>query len=356
MTKKYDVVLGIDYGNGLVNIYSSKDGEIYSETLPSSFILKGDYGSQFAFSNDESDLDLYSYNGGEYLWGNDIEKQPVIDTFGHENRYKSIPFITITQLAIAKAVRDLEIQPTDKILVVTGVPTAEKGNKAIEVSLADAIKNSKTGLNKVAINDEEYIYNVEDVMIMPQALSSVFGIYYDEEGMVAESKYEDMKVAVIDIGGGTIDIDIIKNLRRLDVYESMALGFRDVYDGIRKYIKKFEPKANPNDYDLYKIINDNDNIRLNTFAYKPSAIRDSIDFTEEFYRQLDKVTMELHQLIMTKWKAQVDLDEILLVGGSAKFFKDRVKNIVEGFVVPNNCGITNAVGYHNYGKAFVNSL
>lgn len=351
MTKTYDRVLGIDFGNGNINIYASFNGEPYELTLPSSFMYKKDYGEAYGVGG-EIELDEYNLEGQEYLWGKDLEDLEVINTFGHENRYSSKPFKTITQLALARAVRDLEIQPNEKILVVTGVPTKEKGNEKVEKALANAVRYNTVGLNKVAINNVEFIFNVEDVLVMPQALSSVLGFYYALDGSIAEPRFEDMKVAVVDIGGGTIDLEIIHKLRRLKAYDSIPVGFRDVYDMIREEITAFEPTAKINDYKLLKLITDERALQLDRYVYKPSRIRNAIEFTKSFHEGLDYLTVKMHEGIMNTWKNQSDLDMILIVGGSAELFKERLDNVMEGFVIPKDSGMTNARGYHNYGQAY----
>lgn len=358
--KTYDKVIGIDFGNGFVNIVvKDSKGLVFTKTLPSSFVKADTMGQSFGTST--RDLMEFNIEGTVIKWGDDIARLDVIDTYGHENRYRTDMFKIITQLALGYIVRELDIQATDRLLVVTGVPTDESGNAVIEKDIATAIKGNSKGLNKLTkieydengeMVEQDIMYCVEDVLVLPQGLSVVLGRYYNCEGMIENIDYEEMKVAVVDIGGGTIDIELVHELNRLNEHISIREGFRDVYNNIRAKIKESYPNATPNDYELLKIINDEESIRLDKYIYKPSKLKQGVDFTEVYKTSIDSLIMSIQRGLMNKMKSLTDLDEILLVGGSARLFEERLNDVMQGFTIPQDHAIANAVGYFNYGTYY----
>jgi len=356
---KYDRVLGIDLGNGLVKVRSvDKRGKEYSFTQPSAFTYLKNVGESI---NDHSmDLDVYTIDDVQYVWGNDITKvMDIKQTHGHENRYRTEAYKIMSKIILAKMVVDLEIEPTEKILIVTGVPSIETGT-ATETEIANVFLGDNKGIHEVGINDDLRIFKVAHVEVMPQALSTVIGRYLDEEGGVENEDYESMKVAVIDIGGGTIDLDIVHALRRQKGFHSVAKGFRDVYDNMRSVITKKYPSHPVNDYELLDVIEatlKNKSLHKGAakYEYKPSKLRDAVDLTTALHEGVGELALETQQAIMSKWKNQTDLDEILLVGGSAELFIDYIDKIAEGVTIPPNNGNSNVEGYYRYGVYLLES-
>lgn len=351
----YDRVLAIDLGNGLVKVRSvTSQGRDYELTFPSAWAYLKAVGE--SVNNKVMDLDVFTIDDVEYVWGNDIVKvKDIKATYGHENRYRTEAFKIMAKIVMAKAVSDLEIQPHEKILVVTGVPSAETGSER-EDDIAQAFRGEHKGLHEVGVNEEEVVFKVAHVEVMPQALSTVLGRYLDTFGGVGDEDYEEIKVAVIDIGGGTTDLDIVHALRRQKAYHSLPKGFRDVYDNIRSEINKKYPSHQVSDFKLLNVLDETAEegrrSRIGTklkYEYKPSKLKEAVDFTKALEDGIRELSVDIQQAIMSKWKDQTDLDEILLVGGSAELFKEHIDEIVEGITIPANSGNSNVEGYYRYG-------
>lgn len=340
--KAYDKIVGIDLGNGMVKVRTvDSKNRPYHLVLPSAWAYKKDAGINVhskTLSVDEFEIDDITY-----LWGDDVaEISAIKDTYGHDNRYKTEAFRIMAKIVMAKIVADTGIKPTDKIMVVTGVPSGES-NTARENEIREAFIGDTKGLHEVSVNGEEQIFKVAYVEVQSQAVASVLGRYLDEDGYVADEEYEHMKVAVIDIGAGTTDLDIVDGLRRQPEYLSVQKGFRDVYDSIRADIRKVYPSHSVTDYELLKAMD-----RGKT-EYKPSKIKSSVDFEKAMNDGIMEVVVDVQQAIMSKWKNQTDLDEILLVGGGANLFEEKLSNVVEGLTIPENFSTSNVEGYYRYG-------
>ena len=273
--------------------------------------------------------------------GHDIDKVGNIkETYGHQNRYKTEAYKIMAKIALAKVVSDLKINPNEKIYLVTGVPSGETGT-ACEQDIEKAFMGDNNGFHEVAVNLDEHMFKVGHVEIMSQPVATVIGRFLDEEGYIGDDEYSDLKVGVIDIGGGTTDLDIVDKLQRQKEFHSVPKGFTDVYNSIRKTIHKEYPSNVVSDYRLINC--------LETKKYKPSKIYDEVDFSGAMSAGIQEVTVDVQQAIVSKWKDQVDLDEILLIGASARLFEQGLSNVVSGLTIPQNHHISNVEGYFRWG-------
>lgn len=363
--KKWDRVIGIDFGNGLIKVVSiMANGEKYILTIPSVYALKSSIGT----SMNEASLDLntYSFDGREYVWGEDIVKiEDIVSTYGHGTaRYKADAFKIMTKIVMARVAWDLGIQPTEKICIITGVPSNQTDTEA-EQYIYNAIMDSN-GLHKVDVKDNtdnggEVLFQVDHVEITSQPVATVLGRYLDEEGNVGDEQYENMKVAVIDIGAGTTDFDIIDSLRRLGhLKHSIKNGFRDVYSEMRTVIvNKFG--SDVTDHKLLKTVIQKPvkvmirGVEHNAYEYSPSLREEKIDLTKQVNDGIHIVSVAVQQAINEKWKTQSDLDEVLVVGSGVKTFEGKINEIIDGITIPINHGTSPAEGYFRYG-VYLNNL
>lgn len=347
--KKPAKVLGIDLGNGMVTIRAvDKKGKPYILTLPSCYAYKRNVGD--SVQGEGLELDTYVIDGEEYVWGKDISEIKKLELArGYENRYKSEAYKVMVKIALAKVVNDLGITATDDIFVVTGVPSDEANNIKIEndIQLAFFGGEGTGGLHEVTVNGVLHRFLVKEVDVLSQPLATVIGRYLDENGYVNEEikkigvNYEEWKVVVIDIGAGTTDIDIIDHLRRLSTHVSIPRGFSDVYESIRTEIKRHYPSHEVSDYKLLKL--------LDVKKYKPSRLKEEVDFTDAFNKGINEVLSSIQQAILGLLKDMTDLDEVLLVGASANHFEDKISNIMYGIEIPENHPTSNAEGYFRWG-------
>ena len=338
-------VIGIEVGNGMVKIRSldAKTGLVYLEVLPSAWAYAKDVAKN-SVSDESLQLDVYTIDGVEYVWGKDIgEVDNYKLTYGHENRYRTEQFKIMAKIAMARAVRDLDIHPNEKLLISTNIPSGESTNVEKEEEIISAFMGEVEGFHEVTVNEDEYTFKVFKVEVLSQALATVVGRYLDAQGYVGDEEYENLKVGVIDIGNGTTDLDVIYKLRRLNIFKSIPKGFKDVYTSIGKEINKKYPSHEVKDLKLLKQIKDKD------FSYVTGRLRDPIDISKPYKLGLDELVVDIQSSVMTQWKDQSDFDEILLVGASAPSFEEMLKNVVTGLTIPKNYETSNVEGCYRWG-------
>lgn len=356
---KYDRVIGIDLGNGIVKIRSVyKDGKKYRLAIPSVYAFQDEVGEDVHNKKLES---LRTYNLGnatDYVWGEDIkELKRVITTTGQEGRYVSLNFNVMAKIAMARVVEDLGILPTEKILIVTGVPSDET-NTMCEEQIAKAFKgeDETQGIHVVTVTsggeEKELIFKVSHVEVMGQAVSAVINRYLDDEGYVLDEDYENMKVAVVDIGAGTTDLDIVDCLRRYGTYKSVPSGFTEIYRYMDKAIKVEYPQHEVPDHILKDCLKDKKYSPTKAKG-KNSERRKAVDLEEAYEQGLTKLLTKIQQGIIKVWSDQTDIDEMLLIGASADDFKEKLEHLISGITVPENPEYANADGYFKSGMNIV---
>lgn len=340
-SKRFDRVVAIDVGNGMVKMRGlDNKGNVYIKVLPCAWAYKRDVGEKI--SDKELNLDTFYIGNSEYVWGEDISEldDKVKTASGHDGRYKSDPYKIMVQIAMAKIVHDLDIQPTEKIYLVTGVPSIETGTER-ENDIQLAFLGEKGGLHEIDVNESEHLFRISHVEVMSQPIATVIGRYLDEDGYVYDEDYEEIKVAVIDIGGGTTDIDIVDRLQRQKGYTSVPRGFSDVYASIREVIQHKHPSHGVSDFELFECLGDR--------IYRPNKRAEPIDFSEALESGIEEVVVDVQTAILKHWKDQTGIDEILLIGGSAKEFEDKLSNVVTGLTIPENHDVSNVEGYYRWG-------
>ncbi|MFA2694765.1 plasmid segregation protein ParM [Bacillus mycoides] len=324
-------VLVIDHGNGNVKMRS----EVSKSVLPSLLAFKRDVGDSFS-SKKELELKTYEIDGEQYVWGEDITKvKDVFATFGFQNRYNEPLYKALTSIALADLAQKSKIQATDDVIVITGVPSNEIGTEA-----ANQLKEAFEGLHIVKINGKTVKVNIEEVVILPQPIGTVMGQYLTEDGYVANEKYEDIRVGVIDIGTGTTDLDSISGLRRENEFKSVEAGMKHVYQMIADYINSKNSNAKVEYYHVEPF--------FESGKYKISE-RHIIDFEEEKKKAIFKVSELIKQGIKNAWGTFDRFDEIIVTGGGAELFANDIQNLVGSVKISNKPQQANADGFFKYG-------
>lgn len=325
--------MAIDLGNGFVKLRAfTKDGKRYELILPSTWAFLDDVGiNTFGEGAGVGDIkvDRYTIGDSEYAWGEDVYKLDNNPTYGIENRYKSEAFMVMARIAMARVVRDCEISLDEEIILTTGLPSGES-NTELEQDIRKAFLGEDNGYHDIEINDESYRFHIAHIEVLGQAMSAVVDRYLDDAGYVRDEDYEEIKVGVISIGAGTIDLDVVDALRRQGSNVSTNKGFSDVYKAIRTSIRVDYPThaSSISDYELVHL--------LEKRKYSPSRRKKEVDFGDAMDNELNKLVVAMQTAISRAWKDLSSMDEVLMTGASAKVFEDAMDNFIEGITIPEN--------------------
>jgi len=366
--KKIDRVVAIDLGNGLTNIRTVyPDGSPYELTLPSAFAKTESIGISFDGAGEKYNVSQFVVDGGNYVWGEDVYKiKGLIHTASsHEERYEMSNYRTFIEIVLGKIAKDVDIQPTEQILISTGVPSNQTKPSTVEAIKNAFFGTSKEykGLHRITVDGQVYTINVAEVIVTSQPLATVLAHYLNEKGKVINKSLASKRIAIIDIGGGTTDLDTLVRFNRQENFRSIPVGFRQVYRAIRDEIRRQNDgkEVDVNDYELLNIIQNaeakaNEEGTEPVYTYKISDKKAPIDFTDTYLRALKELGMIINMHISEQWAEDFDnFDYVYLVGGSAKRLAPFIE-ILKNPDFPRDPGKSNAEGYYNFGVAKMNEL
>lgn len=325
------IAIGIDHGNGKLKARST---EVKSYIVPSAVALESNVGDDFM--GKELDLQHGKVSGDEdtYVWGAPVKSVAKYSlTMGHQDRLANESYKILTELALgALAGKEEQVDA----VVVTGVPSNQ-----IKTKEAANLKAFLQGTHLVKVDSREIIIRVKDVFVLPQPVGTIMSLYLDSEGFVKQESYETEKIAVIDIGNGTTDLDYIQGLKRQDEFLSIPTGMYDVYNYIARKINEEEPNAGAR----AEIVEE----YFASAAYKVSK-RKVIPFEDIKEKAIQEIGTELKNRISQHWKFWDRFDEIILTGGGAHVFADTIRQLIPDVKVMKEPQFRNADGFYRYAQ------
>ncbi|HLO12796.1 MAG TPA: plasmid segregation protein ParM [Pseudoneobacillus sp.] len=329
MAQMVEHVVGLDHGNGWVKVWGARKCLVF----PSYIADLEKVGTTY---NDVADLKLNEYTDAEYkketyVWGEDVKQvQGAISTYSQNNRYANKFYQLVSLFAIYEALGTGK--KFDNVLVVTGVPTDEKGTPAEQELIESLIGTHIINGKKIEI---------VEVVVLPQPLGTVMSLYLDNDGYIKDSKYQTAKIGIIDVGTGTTDLDVIYSLRRQDSHKSITYGMMDIFTNVATYLKK---KA----VSIISIPKIEEGWKLG--VYKESE-RHVTSFGEYKRKAVEDVFKYISEGISLLWKNLKIFDILILTGGGAMTFKSHFDKYIDDiYDIPEKPQTANVEGFYNYGK------
>jgi plasmid segregation protein ParM len=329
---KQPIVVGLDHGNGWVKAKSDSNMVI----LPSYMARKDSLGEDL--TGGKLDINVFKSTAAKsesYIWGKDIVKaERPLSTYGSQDRYKQKYYQLLNEFTLASLIDE---DVANDVWVVTGVPSQEKGTH-----LEEQLKESLMGAHLVNKDGKDIIVKVSKVVVIPQPVGTVMSQYLDEEGAVENDQYEELSVAIIDVGTGTTDLDHVKELRRQeDDSESISIGMFDVYKKIASHINKVNTSANATPQKV--------EAQFESDSYAISK-RSKVDITQIKEEALENVAMDIKNAITQRWRTWDRFDEIIVTGGGASALGKKLKELIEDATPIKSSQLANADGFYRYGK------
>lgn len=292
--------IGVDLGN--CNIKTSKG------IIVPSLITKGENylistGYQITFNNE-----VFIIGEGDYDTNLDkIEKENLL------------PMLT---LALGLSTKEQVIR------IVLGLPINQYRSK--KDNMLEVIEDNKI-LNFILNGEERTIY-IEDAAIFPEGVATYYSLDIEKRKALV-----DKDLIVLDIGGRTTDIALLKAGKKRSVAKSISLdvGMINIYNDLINEINS--------QYTLALNIEDAENIIKN--GLEVDGERKDTGFIKNIIRNnIERVFKELNI------SYPVRTSPILVTGGGGKsFFKSIKKRYPSAVLVEDNL-FSNAIGYKKVGE------
>lgn len=343
-------IFSLDLGNMQTKIKSSKTEKV----LPSRFIDYDDLGDQStSLYGSKADVNKYEVSFDNlfcYAWGTDLYKvhhRNFIDTIKFEGRYNTNEFRLLASFAIGELAKDFE-EAKDGLIevkIVTGVPTNDF-NKASVKSIIDVLKAD----HNITINGERLNIRVNEVLVLPQPVGTVYNEMLDGEGYLKNETLQDEHITVVDCGGGTLLIDTLTNMNLSDSGRiQQDFGAFRIYENIVNLCIK-EQILGISSLKVEEILRNNTN-NEDGYYYKPNK-NESINITKIVEKAKIKYTRELLNIINSTLKGTSTIDTLLFTGGGANLIdREQVLNSFKHAIFIDNSEYANANGFYKYGLA-----
>lgn len=292
--------IGVDLGN--CNIKTSKG------VIVPSLITKGENylistGYQIAFNNE-----VFIIGEGDY--------DTNLDKISKEN------LLPMLCLAVGLSTKE------EFIRIVLGLPINQyrsKKDKMIEVIQENRVLNFK-------LNGEERTVYIEDAAVFPEGVATYYSLDVDKRKSLL-----DKDLIVLDIGGRTTDIALLKSGKKRSVAKSTSIdvGMINIYNDLINEINSL--------YTLGLNIEDAENIIKN--GLEVDGEKKDTTFIKNIIRNnIEKVFKELNI------SYPVRTSPMLVTGGGGRsFFKSIKKRYPSAQIIEDNL-FSNAIGYKKVGE------
>ncbi|MBM7592232.1 hypothetical protein [Brevibacillus fulvus] len=303
----------------------------------------------------ERDIPLYEVEGDPQQWVigyQDVDrvKAAPLLVAGREGlvRYSQPMYSTYSKIGLAKAIGD---QRPARVLVVTSTPARDSLDKKIVEALDKIFRD----VHKLKINDERVIINVTNYETMSETEASLYDVYLNDEGFVADASVENQDIIVINAGYGTTDISRYNELEYIPLdRETIKVSYLDVIQRLKDWLTEQIGK----EITVQEVTRQLDE-QIASETKKFVFVGEEIPGFDDIYKKtvkavFDDLFAELQILI-----PDPDLfNRVRVVGGAAvdsiwgQYFKKWSKRVE----IPEDPQFSSARGMYRYGKYLANEL
>lgn len=339
-------LFAMDLGNRQVKLKSEKGEKI----LPSYFVDAEEYGKRDVLTLKGSDKKTSDYIVDRdpdftYVWGEElnISGKHLTDTIRFDNRYDSLEFRLLADLALTELSRDF-IESSSGILdvaVVTGVPTDDYEKDDVIENITRTLK----GVHSATIDGKLHAVRVKDVYVLMQPTGTAINAMVDDMGdVIDDTDIEDGYVGVVDCGGGTLIIDAFDEMN-LDTKNRVQLkdGAYSLYTAIRNRIKEYAIS----EHEVERVVRTGNAQEI--YTWSPNGRR-TLDLTDTVMRERKRYTRKVIQSIKTTYKDMSRMKTIFITGGGANLLiQDDVESALPIARFVKNSETANVNGFYKYG-------
>lgn len=214
----------------------------------------------------------------------------------------------------------LKADPKSELHVVTGMPIAMyyKNNEINE-------ENVQRKINTLLSTSVTPLYQADPIrpntiQVKAEGVGAYLNMIIDEQGRMDMSLGKE-RVAIIDIGGRTVDISVISRISVVDFSRtgSASIGVLDVLNEIRKELAE-RGIEEQYDYRLEQMLHTHE------YTHKGEKMP-SDDVLKILDKAIKTVAYRLHNYISSLLGDAGDVDKILIAGGGGAVFGDELVNL-----------------------------
>jgi plasmid segregation protein ParM len=320
--------MNIGYDGGFYAIKAASRGE--TTTFPSFAVRPVE--SHFSLDNHTAVV-IQSDRTGELLVGKEAVKkgragarQEAADWI-RSREYLAMFYRALSDLSSGRGVR---------VNLVTGLPLADYGRD--KDVLRSVLEGSHTFTRQ---GRHSQTFTVESVRVVPQAWGAVLYLLLDDRGRVVEPELVNERVAVLDIGGRTVNYLSVDGLSDIPAEsEGTHRGAWNVVRVVRDYLNGEHPVLNRlQDHDIMGAI-------LSGEIYDANERVDLVPVTADI---LVDIGQEIVDTAEQYWGARAATHRrVLVIGGGSYLWKDDITGAFPQAIVLPQPELVNAKGFYRF--------
>jgi PRTRC genetic system protein D len=239
------------------------------------------------------------------------------------------------------ALTELSTATVVELLLVTGLPVAFYGDKAV-------LRERLMGVHKITRESRHaQTFKVSDCRVIPQPFGALLAAALDDRGRIDNHDLATGSVGVIDVGGKTTNLLSVKRLAEIGrETESVSVGAWDVVRAVRAFLADRCPNLELRDHQVIEAIVS----RQVRYYGQPVDLGPVIDDALE--PMANQVIAQATQL----WNGGAALDAILVAGGGALLLGARLKAHFRHAQVVADPVFANAEGYWKLAQRLGSSM
>lgn len=351
MAKKEWFVVALDTGNGELKVVSDavsrlRVGGVLGRVKETEGRTKISSGST---------LTTYEVEGDPQKWVigyHDVDriKAEPLSVAGREGmqRYNQPLYATYAKIGLALGLGE---ERPSKILLVTSTPARD----ALDNKILENLNDLLTDAHKVKINGERVIMNVMKYESMSETEASLYDVYLDNEGYVADETIEKQDVLVINAGFGTTDVSRYNNLEYIPLdRETIKVSYLDVLQRVREWLEKTVGKE-IRVQEVARQLSEQMDQAKKKFVF----VDEEVDGFHDVYKKaVDDVFQDLRAELNLIVPDPDLFPRIRVVGGAAAdtIWGEHFKKWSKRVEIPADPQFSSARGMYRYGKYLANEL
>lgn len=234
-----------------------------------------------------------------------------------------------------------------EVALTTGLPLSDfyLGNAAPNTALIERKKaNLLSATAAISLHlSNAAVPNIVEHRVLPEGVGAIYDMAVNADGSDNQEFFELLEegtVGVIDIGGKTIDLAVVSMGRGAPVVDmrrsgSINFGMLKVQDEINMQLSMKLRMSNPlSPRAMLKLLKEK------TMMYAGQKR----DVTDVFDASVEATWPEIEGLIKSKWGGAEDLARIVVAGGGAYTFFDKIKEVFPAAVCSESPEFANARG------------
>ena len=330
-------IVGIDIGFGFTKATNGRDVVVFKSIFGEAAEIQ--FREQLLDTGSADDHLHLEIDGKPCFVGELAERQSNVRSFTLDQNQFVSGFTRIMALA---ALSRLAPRP-EPVRLVTGLPISYYRRHREEVARLLTGKHSIKVMDRTG-NAQEMTPTISQVRVIPQPFGSLFNLMLGSLAEVADKRFVQGKIGVVDVGFRTCDFTIADRTRYSE------RGSRTTEHGIAQAFAIVAAR-----------LREQSGVNVELYRLYEAAARGSIKIrgkTIDLKRMLDDVLGKLASAIAAEaerlWADDWDIDLIAITGGGGAVLAPWLKPLLAGEVLaldPNaDARLNNVRGYWKYGK------